>query len=290
MGAIRSGDLKLHMLSPEVVSQLGGSGGGPPALGSGSVTSGHLGDGVVFLANLAPEVVSQLGGGSGGSSPPELVSGAVNSGHLASGLLAHLTSGLWGSGSIGFQLLASGLLSGLGRSGSIGSGALGIPHLASGTVELIRSGLGASAPVTTVAAVTVTAVCAELISGVKAVAWGVSGGVVRADRASGLRLPAFGVTLSGNASGAPAEVVVLGFVPVTALGMTASGFIGRLLFVGSGGLIVNASGFHAGPSSGAPFLSGNAQQAIGVSVSGGLFVQPQPPTRSGFNHALPWLV
>lgn len=131
----------------------------------------------------------------------------------------------------------------------------------------------------------------ELISGVKAVAWNNSGGysIVRAERQSGLRLPAFGVTVSGAASGTACDVVCFGVVYDGVSGMTASGFHGMLLYVGSGGLLTNRSGFMEGASSGAPWISGSMRQTIGFAISGGLFVNPDKfITRSGaFLHDLP---
>mgnify|MGYP003346441343 FL=1 len=129
----------------------------------------------------------------------------------------------------------------------------------------------------------------ELISGIKAVCMGSGGVILRAERASGLRLPAIGVTMSGALSGTVCTVVSYGRIFNTASGMLASGFEGNLLFVGSGGCVVNTSGFVEGLSSGAPFLSGDMQQSIGISVSGGIFVMPNLCVRrSGFQNNLPY--
>jgi hypothetical protein len=129
----------------------------------------------------------------------------------------------------------------------------------------------------------------ELISGIKAVCIGSGGVILRAERASGLRLPAIGVTMSGSLSGAVCTVVSYGRIFNTASGMIASGFEGGLLYVGSGGCIVNRSGFVEGLSSGAPFLSGDMQQSIGIYVSGGMFVMPNLcVARSGFANSLPY--
>ena len=44
-----------------------------------------------------------------------------------------------------------------------------------------------------------------------------------------------------------------------------------------------------GAASGAPFLSGDMQQQIGIAMSGGLFVMPSPMMiRSGFQGTLPY--
>jgi hypothetical protein len=67
-----------------------------------------------------------------------------------------------------------------------------------------------------------------------------------------------------------------------------SGFQGLPLYVGSGGNIVNLSGMR-GVSSGAPFISGDMQQQIGIAISGGIFVMPSPRiVRSGFQGILPY--
>ena len=119
---------------------------------------------------------------------------------------------------------------------------------------------------------------AELISGLKAVTLASgSTSVVRAERQSGLRLPALGVTVSGAASGQSCEVVLLGPVTHPASGMLASGFHGLPLYVGSGGLLVGRSGLagaSSGPGVGA--FSGSLIQPVGLAVSGGIWVCPGP--------------
>lgn len=124
--------------------------------------------------------------------------------------------------------------------------------------------------------------CEQALSGLRAVAWG-SGGcfVVAAERTSGLRLPAIGVTVGQYVSGDVVSVVRRGLVRISFSGGIASGFPGRPLYVGSGGLVINQSGFMEGASSGhgaAPTLvgsglSGILVQQIGVAISGGLDVQ-----------------
>lgn len=186
--------------------------------------------------------------------------------------------------------------SGSVRSESIGSGAIQSGHIASGQV-----GPGHIAPAAITAAKIASGQVArgliasgtrvwgneysmptgELISGVKAVAISPDGSVVRAERQSGLRLPAIGVTVVGADSGLPCAVVTKGFVPLGASGMFPTDSPGRGLFVGSGGLLTNLSGFLGGSSSGDPFLSGGAVQRIGLAMSGGVFVCPEVTPRSG---------
>lgn len=162
-------------------------------------------------------------------------------------------------------------------SGNIQSGQIGRFHFASGCVIDILP-------------------CEQAISGIIAVAWG-SGGcfVVPAERQSGLRLPAIGVVFGNFASGAFVPVVRRGLVTTSLSGLIASGQPGWPAYVGSGGLIVNQSGFGAGPSSGAgpnPSLaagagmSGALVQRIGEFVSGGIDVCPDTNLASGLSSGL----
>jgi hypothetical protein len=135
----------------------------------------------------------------------------------------------------------------------------------------------------------------EQCSGIKAVCIASGSRIVRAQRASGLRLPAIGVTNGNVSSGSVGLVYYLGGVGRTTtltqnsgLNNGISGFQGLPLYVGSGGNIVNLSGM-LGTSSGAAFLSGDMQQQIGIAISGGIFVMPSPRiTRSGFRGNLPY--
>jgi hypothetical protein len=135
----------------------------------------------------------------------------------------------------------------------------------------------------------------ELCSGIKAVCIASGSRVVRAQRASGMRLPAIGVTSGTVNSGSTGRVYYYGYVgrvgsfaANSGLYNGISGFQGQPLYVGSGGNIVNQSGMR-GASSGAPFISGNMQQQIGIAMSGGLFVMPSPRiVRSGFIGRLPY--
>lgn len=189
-------------------------------------------------------------------------------------------SGDIGSGSVtgqaggGYFSIASGTIG----TNDIGSGAILSGHIASGQVGPNHFASGLYVP-----QVTTWFTTAELISGIKAVAIesGAGNTVVRAERGSGLRLPSIGIAISGAVSGTAIQVVHHGFVYSTASGMVASGFHGRLLYCGSGGLLVNKSGFMGGASSGDPFLSGDAVQKMGMAVSGGVFVM-LGEIRSGF--------
>ena len=155
-------------------------------------------------------------------------------------------------------------------SAQIGPGAVGRPQLGSGTNAY---------------GIQWTAITGESFSGngINAVclASGQLDVIVHAERQSGLRLPAVGVVIAAGASGSFTNVFSFGPVTTTNSGVIASGFHGRPLYVGSGGLIVNQSGFNAGPSSGAPFLSGSVVQQIGLAISGGIFVNPNTQIASG---------
>ena len=136
----------------------------------------------------------------------------------------------------------------------------------------------------------------EQCSGIKAVCIASGSRVVRAQRASGMRLPAIGVTSGTVNSGSTGRVYYYGYVgrvgtfaANSGLYNGISGFQGRPLYVGSGGNIVNLSGFWVGGVQQAPFISGNMQQQIGIAMSGGLFVMPSPRVvRSGFQGILPY--
>ncbi len=162
------------------------------------------------------------------------------------------------------------IFSGSAVSGSLGDGFVFSGHIASGQIGSPHFAYGSFVP-----RIVYWFTAGETISGVKVVAFGSGAGdvAVRAERQSGLRLPAFGVSISGNVSGSPFQAVLLGAVTTAASGMLASGFHGRILYLGSGGLLVNQSGFMGGASSGDPFLSGSAVQSVGFAISGGIFVQ-----------------
>jgi hypothetical protein len=207
-----------------------------------------------------------------------LGSGAVLSGNIGSGQIA----GFGKSGLANARMIASGSVGGFDlsdasvNSGQLNSFTVARIHLASGT-----RGFGTEYDFFT----------AEPISGLKAVALiadtSLNMRIVRAERQSGLRLPAIGVTISGATSGNSCTVVTQGFIAEGVSGMIASGTAGRILYVGSGGLIVNTSGFAGGASSGAHLISGSVSQKIGVyttDASGtvhGIFVSPSLEISSG---------
>ena len=166
--------------------------------------------------------------------------------------------------------------------------ALPISNIASGAIDTVHLATTAVA-LNAFRLLTASYNAGELISGIKAVCMGSGGVVFRAERASGLRLPAIGVTMSGALSGTACTVVSYGRIFNSASGMLASGFEGNALYVGSGGIVVSTSGFTLGGTLGAAFLSGDMQQIIGVSVSGGMFVMPNLYVmRSGFQNSLPY--
>lgn len=184
---------------------------------------------------------------------PFAVSGDVIAGAIGSGAVI---AGGMGSGAVMAGTVGSGAI----VSGALASGQIGRYALASGTVvDLIAS--------------------EQAISGIVAVAWG-SGGcfVVPAERQSGFRLPAIGVVAGNFVSGDIVPVVRRGIVTGAASGLLASG-CSKYLYVGSGGLLVNLSGFMGGTSSGVGpnptvtgGVSGQLVQRIGVAVSGGIDV------------------
>ncbi len=242
----------------------GQSGGMRTDIISGSISQAV---GVVFqrsgqrgvYLNPIPQTSGWIGFG-------QLASGSVANANIASGAVVGQAGGGFSiaSGTIGTSDLGNNVVT----SANLGSGQVSTVKLASGT------------PAWGIVNLYTTA---ELISGLKAVAIasGTGGTIVRAERQSGFRLPAIGVTRSGAASGTACEVVVYGTVLENVSGMIPSGFAGQTLFVGSGGLIVSKSGFMDGASSGAPTLSGSAVQMIGIAISGGLIVAPELRPQSG---------
>lgn len=211
--------------------------------------------------------------GGGGLSPataiavPVAVSGNAASGAFATGSIV--------SGSVG-----SGAVTGRGTAGTftvIASGTIGSLDVASGAVVTYARGV-----------LDDLRLAGQAISGVIAVALG-SGGqyVVPAERASGLRLPAVGVNVTNAASGSAVTFATQGFVPTPNSGTVASGRDG-FLYVGSGGLILNQSGYMGGSSSGPGpgGLSGTLVQRIGWATSGGIYVLVDTHITSGLYSGL----
>lgn len=214
--------------------------------GSGAVTAGNIGSGSVVSGNIASGQVGTM----------HIASGGVQSGNIASGQIGS------------FAIASGGVLSGNIASGSIGqfhhsSGCVVSGHINSGNVITYARNILED-----------TKLAGQAISGVLAVTLG-SGGqyVVPAERQSGLRMPALGVSVTNAVSGAAVTFVLEGFVPAASSGTIASG-AGGGLFVGSGGLIVNLSGFMGGGSSGPGVgsFSGSIIQGVGFAVSGGIYV------------------
>ena len=233
---------------------------------------------------------------------------AVNSGHIPSGEIgpSHFARGtlLSGNFSSGLFILVD-LLGDQIRSGNIGDRQINSGHFSSNflvTSSMVGSGsidpavdFAQTAGLNTNFPLFDSFVFQEQCSGIKAVCITSGGRISRAQRASGLRLPAIGVTSGTVNSGSIGKVFYFGEVRKSAtlavnsgINNGISGFQGLPLYVGSGGNIVNLSGM-LGTSSGPPFLSGNMQQQIGIAISGGIFVMPSPRiTRSGFLGTLPY--
>ena len=114
-----------------------------PALDGGSVTSGDLGDAVVFSGNIASGQVGwphlslsavqsgQIGSGAvtgqAGGGFFVVASGTLGTNNYGSG---SVVSGIIASGQIGFRHVANAAI----QSGSIASGQVAWPHLTSGTI------------------------------------------------------------------------------------------------------------------------------------------------------------
>jgi hypothetical protein len=287
-GAIASGQIgKFHFASGGIVQSgsvgsgaiQGQRGGGSINIASGSLGNFDFGSGAIQSGSIASGQIGQFHIANEAVRSGNVGSGQIASGHLASGFIANLastvTSGQIVSGLIGNAAVVS---------GSIASGQVGLIHLNSGLQQTLVQYLTDTPGAITNLVLDQSFICAELISGLKAVAFESGGStIVRATWGSGLRLPAIGVTISGAVSGTACTVRRYGMVFENVSGQIASGFAGRGLYVGSGGLIVNLSGYVGGVSSGAGpgQLSGTATQIIGQAMSGGIMVVPDRSIRSG---------
>lgn len=224
---------------------------------SGSISSGEIGSGAIqgffgSTRHIASGTIGVTDFGSGAVITGTVGSGAIQSGNVASGQLGNFH-------------LASGQVQGLAGTG--------VPNLASGTAT--RHNLNSGCVIDFIA-------CEQAVSGIIAVAWG-SGKcfVVPAERGSGLRLPAIGIVAGNFVSGAIVPVVRRGLVRGVTSGVMASGLLPIYLYLGSGGLIIDQSGFHEGLSSGhgaAPTAAGSGYsgalvQRLGSPISGGIDVQ-----------------
>jgi hypothetical protein len=270
-------------------------------IASGQIFNNNIASGVIFNTNLGSGSVTSGAIASGQIGSFHLADNSVRSGNIASGQVGgfHISSGTFSSGVIASGIIGGfHLSSGALASGQIGSGQIGTFHLASSSI--IGANIGSGQIDTVHISPTAVALNAyrlmttafnagEFISGIKSVCMGSGGVILLAQCGSGLRLPAIGVTMSGALSGTACSVVSYGRIFSAASGMIASGFEGNLLYVGSGGIVVNRSGFTIGGVLSAPGLSGDMQQSIGVYVSGGMFVMPNLcVSRSGFANNLPY--
>jgi hypothetical protein len=299
--AIRSGNLMSGAVNLGTIAS---------GLVSGLMLSGSIGSGVIGAVHLANASVLSGEIGSGSVGRYHLASGAVNSGHLGSGSVAgSYGSGAWNvaSGTIGrFELgsllirsghVASGAIQGslgsgewnlasgtIGRfelgnaavhSGNVGSGQIDNEHLANASVVSGSVGSGVLGEVHHSSGTSLNSFLmptVERISGSRAVCV-TSGNVLAiAQAGSGLRLPAVGVVVGNYESGDVAECRLEGAVRPHSSGIAEiSGMAGKLSYVGSGGIIVTASGLQ----------SGAGYQRLGVIFSGGLFLRPDGVVTSG---------
>jgi len=267
------------------------------------VNSANFADNSVLSGNINSNSIFSVIGGYTPFSIRSVRSGAIPTGEIGPSHFARetLRSGNFSSG----LLRLVDLLGDQIQSGNIGNRQINSGHFSSNfivTSSMVASGsvdpsvdFAQTAELNTNFPLFDSFIFQEQCSGIKAVCISSGGRVVRAQRASGLRLPAIGVTSGTVNSGNNGKVFYLGgvgrtgtFAANSGLLNGISGFQGLPLYVGSGGNIVNLSGMR-GVSSGPAFLSGNMQQQIGIAISGGLFVMPSPRiTRSGFLGTLPY--
>ena len=267
-----------------MVYVLGGYINSPGGGGIAMVMSGSIASGAVISGSIASGTVTQF----------ELSSGAVNSGHIASGAVQgffgstrNISSGTLGSFDFGSGAVGAGAIgSGAVVSGNIASGQVGGFALASGAVQsghignaAVVSGSLASGQVfdfhfASGAMIDVahwleerTFISAEAISGGRAVGFNQSGAVQIAMASVSGRMPAVGVAAVNVASGVLTTINTRGRVFSTVFNF--SGWMNQPIYVGASGDLV---------ASGAPILSGNIQQIVGVSCQqSGLFVQVGDP-------------
>ena len=228
-------------------------------IGSGQIGTFHISSGAILSGKISSGQIGQF----------HHASGSVTSGHVGDN---SIVSGSIASGTIGtFHFSSGGVLSGNIASGQIGpfhlgSGSILSGHLASGQVSRfsLASGLYQYMLMT----------AADDISGFKAVCVTTANTVGLANAASGLRLPAVGIVASNVLAGATVQVIIGGanvLMATAGLDATWSGFAGRMLYAGSGGMVVTQSGL----------LSGMAWQRLGVAISGGISLNVSPDITSG---------
>ncbi len=227
-------------------------------MGSGSVLSGNVASGQIGRYALASGII-----GSG-----LIVSGSINSGQIGfgtpsvttflDGTLNWATPGAAsvGSGDIGSGKIASGAVQGFfGATRHIASGTVGVYDFGSGNISQF-AGPYVSGTLRSV-------ITAEPISGIRAVAIGVSGNILIAMASVATRMPAVGVVLDNVASGIQANVYTLGTFQTASGLIDTSGYVGQILYVGRSGQAVTISGsFNSGG-----FLSGDIRQPLGYSLT-----------------------
>lgn len=229
-----------------------------PVLSGMSIYSGYIGQNI-FVGRSGQIVTS---------------SGSVNSGGLQSGDIYQPIG--WAVNNSGISVSVTSQLPfvpGLITSGQIGSGQVGQAALSSGAVQSgqIASGVPVTYARNIIDDMHVTG---EIISGQCAVVIGSGGVLLRAQGASGYRMPAFGVASTNYNSGVAAVVITQGPLPLTS-GMYAlwsgASTSGSILFISSSGARFT------------PVLPTVAtlSQVIGIGISGGIYVQPSLIMASG---------
>jgi hypothetical protein len=254
-GTITTNDLG----SGAIVSGLIASGQvGRNAISSGAVTSGRLGvGGTPTGANFLRDDFSWAAAGGG------LSSGAVGSGFIVSGAV----QGQFGT----VDMIVSGTIG----PNDLGSGAVASGNINSGNIITYARNIMDD-----------SWVAGEAVSGLRAVCM-ISGDIiVNAQRSSGLRLPAVGVAIDNAVSGGTLRWITFGrLYPKTGAGGAMSGygfsgFDGQPVWVGSGGTLINLSGFN-GDGGLTVGVSGTFTQRVGFSISGGLYVDMDATVTSG---------
>jgi len=160
------------------------------------------------------------------------------------------------------------------NSGQIGSGQVGTYHFMSGAtptgamyLPILYSGINGI-------------VTAEIVSGVRAVAYNQSGQLVVAMAAVSGRMPAVGVAFDNVLSGIQVNVYALGLMQYASLAFSGnfSGFIRQPIWVGRSGHLTQLSGSWASGG----FLSGDIGQKLGfVHNSGAVLVNVNTTAWSG---------
>ncbi len=220
----------------------------PPTIAvaqAGSVGSGSLGDGSVQSGNIGSGQIGTFHVASGQFTGFELGSGAIVSGRIA-------------SGQIGTGHLANAAVT----SGDIASGSVDLFHLASGAVAR------AAAVCVPFQSGIVPLITEEIISGVRAVNISQSGTIRIAMASVSGRMPAVGVVFDNVAVGINANVYTQGAFQLSSGMADYSGWLGKPVWVGRSGQIVQWSGaFNSGGlnvASGGDFI-----QRIGIAVNSG---------------------